>query len=118
MQWLVLAPRVTFKVYGENVPEAEKLLDEAGWKKGADGFRYKDGKKLAPVIYGIAGFFKEIAEAVQGDVAGHFKHQIADEKYPGAQPVHGLAERQVIEHLQLGKPHVDTVQIGHQKTDH
>lgn len=56
------------KMYGENIPEAEKLLDEAGWKKGADGFRYKDGKKLAPVIYGIAGFFKEIAEAVQGDL--------------------------------------------------
>lgn len=60
--------RVDRKIYGENVPEAEKLLDEAGWKKGADGFRYKDGKKLAPVIYGIAGFFKEIAEAVQGDL--------------------------------------------------
>lgn len=60
--------KVDRKVYGENVPEAEKLLDEAGWKKGADGFRYKDGKKLAPVIYGIAGSFKEIAEAVQGDL--------------------------------------------------
>jgi peptide/nickel transport system substrate-binding protein len=54
--------------YGENVKEAEKLLDEAGWKKGSDGFRYKDGKKLAPLIYGISGAFKEIAEAVQGDL--------------------------------------------------
>jgi len=29
---------------------AEKLLDEAGWKKGADGIREKDGKKLK-VVY-------------------------------------------------------------------
>ena len=60
--------KVDRAVYGENVKEAEKLLDEAGWKKGPDGFRYKDGKKLAPVVYGISGAFKEIAEAVQGDL--------------------------------------------------
>ena len=54
--------------YGENIKEAEKLLDDAGWKKGADNFRYKDGKKLAPIVYGISGAFKEIAEAVQGDL--------------------------------------------------
>ena len=60
--------KVDRAIYGENVKEAEKLLDEAGWKKGADGFRYKDGKKLAPLVYGISGAFKEIAEAVQGDL--------------------------------------------------
>jgi peptide/nickel transport system substrate-binding protein len=60
--------KVDRAIYGENVKEAEKLLDEAGWKKGSDGFRYKDGKKLAPVVYGISGAFKEIAEAVQGDL--------------------------------------------------
>lgn len=26
--------------------KAAKLLDKAGWKKGSDGYRYKDGKKL------------------------------------------------------------------------
>jgi peptide/nickel transport system substrate-binding protein len=56
------------KLYGENVAEANKLLDEAGWKKGADGFRVKDGKKLAPIFYGFTGFWKELAEAVQGDL--------------------------------------------------
>jgi peptide/nickel transport system substrate-binding protein len=61
-------PKVDRAIYGENVKEAEKLLDEAGWKKGSDGFRYKDGKKLAPLIYGISGQFKEVAEAVQGDL--------------------------------------------------
>ncbi|MBV8392704.1 MAG: ABC transporter substrate-binding protein, partial [Alphaproteobacteria bacterium] len=54
--------------YGTNIKKAEALLDEAGWKKGSDGFRTKDGKKLAPVIYGISGQFKEVAEAVQGDL--------------------------------------------------
>ncbi|MBY5454329.1 ABC transporter substrate-binding protein [Rhizobium leguminosarum] len=29
-----------------NPEKAEKLLDEAGWKKGADGIRVKDGKPL------------------------------------------------------------------------
>lgn len=29
-----------------NVKEAEKLLDQAGWKKGSDGIREKDGKKM------------------------------------------------------------------------
>jgi peptide/nickel transport system substrate-binding protein len=61
-------PKLNRDLYGENVKEAEKLLDEAGWKKGPDGFRVKDGKKLAPILYGISGAFKEIAEAVQGDL--------------------------------------------------
>ena len=30
-----------------NPDRAEKLLDEAGWKKGADGIRTKDGKQLS-----------------------------------------------------------------------
>jgi len=29
-----------------NVDKANKILDEGGWKKGADGIREKDGKKL------------------------------------------------------------------------
>jgi peptide/nickel transport system substrate-binding protein len=61
-------PKLNRDLYGENVKEAERLLDEAGWKKGPDGFRVKDGKKLAPILYGISGAFKEIAEAVQGDL--------------------------------------------------
>ena len=30
----------------QDIPGAKKLLDEAGWKMGADGYRHKDGKKL------------------------------------------------------------------------
>ena len=32
--------------YEYNPDKANKLLDEAGWKKGSDGWRYKDGKKF------------------------------------------------------------------------
>ncbi|MBL8700159.1 MAG: ABC transporter substrate-binding protein [Alphaproteobacteria bacterium] len=56
------------EIYGENVAEANRLLDEAGWRKGPDNFRHKDGKKLSPIFYGFTGFWKEIAEAVQGDL--------------------------------------------------
>jgi peptide/nickel transport system substrate-binding protein len=37
------------QIYGKCEPDvdgANKLLDEAGWKKGADGIREKDGKKM------------------------------------------------------------------------
>jgi peptide/nickel transport system substrate-binding protein len=33
-----------------DIAQAERLLDEAGWKKGADGKRTKDGKKLSFVF--------------------------------------------------------------------
>ncbi|WP_293800263.1 peptide ABC transporter substrate-binding protein [uncultured Bosea sp.] len=32
--------------YEFNVDKANKILDDAGWKKGSDGIREKDGKKL------------------------------------------------------------------------
>jgi peptide/nickel transport system substrate-binding protein len=37
--------------YGYNVAEANRLLDEAGWKKEEDGLRGKDGQKLAFQLY-------------------------------------------------------------------
>lgn len=36
--------------YNHDVARAEALLDEAGWEKSDDGFRYKDGKKLSFTI--------------------------------------------------------------------
>ncbi|MEJ5152855.1 ABC transporter substrate-binding protein [Comamonas sp. MYb396] len=47
---------------------AEKLLDEAGWVKGADGIRSKNGQRLSPLLYGITGYWKDILESVQGDL--------------------------------------------------
>jgi peptide/nickel transport system substrate-binding protein len=44
---------------------AKKLLDEAGWKMGPDGFRYKDGKKLTVLLYSFNSYTKML-EAVQG----------------------------------------------------
>jgi len=42
-------------LYKYSKRDAEKLLDEAGWKMGADGYRYKDGKKLSFTIMTTAG---------------------------------------------------------------
>lgn len=46
---------------------AGKLLDEAGWVMGTDGFRHKDGKKLTLLLNGFAGGRSpKVAEAAQG----------------------------------------------------
>jgi peptide/nickel transport system substrate-binding protein len=51
----------------ENVERAKKLLDEAGWKAGADGMREKDGTKLAPRVYFTANSNPaRVADAIQG----------------------------------------------------
>ncbi len=54
-------------VVKEDIELAKKLLDEAGWKVGADGIREKDGIKLAPKVYftQVANFGR-VSEAIQG----------------------------------------------------
>lgn len=42
-------------LYKYNKREAERLLDEAGWKVGADGVRTKDGKRLSFTLMTTAG---------------------------------------------------------------
>lgn len=42
-------------VYKYNPREAERLLDEAGWKVGADGIRTKNGKRLTFTLMTTAG---------------------------------------------------------------
>lgn len=65
-----------------NPAEANRLLDAAGWARGPDGFRYKDGKKLSPLFYGFTGStWQRLAEAVQGDlrkVGVDFRIQLFD----------------------------------------
>jgi len=57
----------TRDIVKEDVERAKKLLDEAGWKPGADGIREKDGVKLQPKVYFTqAGNTPRIAEAIQG----------------------------------------------------
>ncbi|MNV36341.1 hypothetical protein D3C71_1278140 [compost metagenome] len=55
---------------------------------------------------------------VQDDVAGNLENEIADEENAGAQPIHRFAELKLLQHLQLGEPHIDAVQIGHDIADH
>jgi ABC-type transport system substrate-binding protein len=52
----------SIKPYPFDPDQAKKLLDEAGWKVGADGVREKDGKKLE-ITYGTTT--REIRKDVQ-----------------------------------------------------
>ena len=36
-----------------DVAGANKLFDEAGFAKGPDGFRMRNGKKIEPLLYGL-----------------------------------------------------------------
>jgi peptide/nickel transport system substrate-binding protein len=57
----------TRAIVKEDAERARKLLDEAGWKPGADGIREKDGLRLAPKIYFTANANSaRVAEAIQG----------------------------------------------------
>jgi peptide/nickel transport system substrate-binding protein len=58
-------------VYPYSKREAAKLLDEAGWKLGDDGFRHKDGKKLSLQFMTTAG--NKIRETVQTYLQGQWK---------------------------------------------
>lgn len=56
-------------LYGQDVAEAERLLDEAGWAKGADGLRRKDGQTLQLTYWGFAGSRSQFfGEALQSDL--------------------------------------------------
>ena len=62
-----ISPRTTKGIIKEDVERAKKLLDEAGWKVGADGIREKDGVKLAPrVLFTQVAYFPRVSEAIQG----------------------------------------------------
>jgi peptide/nickel transport system substrate-binding protein len=57
----------TKDIIKEDLERARKLLDEAGWKPGADGVREKDGMKLAPKVYFTANANSaRVADAIQG----------------------------------------------------
>ena len=57
----------TAEIVKEDLERAKKLLDEAGWKLGADGIREKDGVKLQPKVYFTANANSaRVGEAIQG----------------------------------------------------
>jgi len=59
-------------IYNFNRRESERLLDEAGWKKGADGIREKDGQKLSLQFMTTAG--NKVRENVQTMLQGQWKN--------------------------------------------
>lgn len=52
--WFTADPKI-ITLYRYSKREAGKLLDEAGWKMGADGYRSKDGKRLSLAFQTTAG---------------------------------------------------------------
>ncbi|MEL6311100.1 MAG: ABC transporter substrate-binding protein [Pseudomonadota bacterium] len=51
-----------------DVEEGNRLLEEAGWVMGDDGFRVKDGERLEVLAYGFTGStWSKIMEAMQAD---------------------------------------------------
>lgn len=60
---------VELKKYNFDVAKAEKMLDEDGWKKGADGIREKDGKKMVLLFPYISSNVadKNVGEYIQGE---------------------------------------------------
>lgn len=59
------------KIYKYDRKEANKLLDEAGWKMGPKGYREKDGKTLSFTLMCAAG--AKINEMIQTYLQAQFK---------------------------------------------
>jgi peptide/nickel transport system substrate-binding protein len=54
LSWAYAPDKITVK-YDYNTDKANQLLDSAGWKKGSDGIRAKDGKRLSFSMYAQGG---------------------------------------------------------------
>ncbi len=52
--WAYAPDKITTK-YDYDPKKANQMLDDLGWKKGSDGIRAKDGKKLSFNLYASAG---------------------------------------------------------------
>lgn len=59
------------KTYKPDKKLARKMLEDAGWKLGPDGFRYKDGTKLTFKLVGAAGL-KQV-ETLQAIIQSQWK---------------------------------------------
>src|SRR5262245_11697445 len=54
LSWAYQPDKMTVR-YDYDPEKAKQLLDEAGWKEGADGIREKDGQKLSFTMYTFSG---------------------------------------------------------------
>lgn len=52
-EWFTDDPKL-ITVYPYSKMKAQRMLDEAGWKMGPDGYRYKDGKKMSLTMTNVA----------------------------------------------------------------
>lgn len=68
--WFTDDPK-KISLYPYSKRQASRLLDEAGWKMGEDGYRYKDGKKLQLQIMTTAG--NKTRETVQAYLQNQWK---------------------------------------------
>ena len=68
--WYTADPK-KIVIYPYSKKDAARLLDEAGWKMGADGFRQKDGQKLSLAFKTTAG--NKIRETVQTFLLNQWK---------------------------------------------
>jgi peptide/nickel transport system substrate-binding protein len=71
-------------VYQFDRNKAKSLLDQAGWKLGEDGYRYKDGKKLGATINSAAD--NKINEKVEVYLQGQLKQigfELLIKNFPG-----------------------------------
>lgn len=59
------------QIYAPSKRQATKLLDEAGWKMGADGYRHKNGKKMTLTLMAAAG--AKINELIETYLQDKFK---------------------------------------------
>lgn len=65
-----------------NPKEAEKLLDEAGWEKGSDGIRVKDGKRAE--LHFIYPTGDSVRQALAADTVNQLKKMGIDGQIEGA----------------------------------
>jgi peptide/nickel transport system substrate-binding protein len=71
---------------------AKKILDDAGWKPGADGIRVKDGKRLEILwIFGTNNGYEEMAPLIQG-MAREVGIDIQLREQPRGADVRGVAQ--------------------------
>lgn len=80
--WYTDDPKL-ITVYAYSKRGASKLLDDAGWKMGKDGYRYKDGKKLSLGFGTTAG--NKTRELVQSYLQNQWK-QVGIEVLPKNEP--------------------------------
>jgi len=80
--WYTDDPKL-ITIYSYSKRNASKLLDEAGWKMGKDGYRYKDGKKLSLSFGTTAG--NKTRELVQSYLQNQWK-QVGIEVNPKNEP--------------------------------